>query len=143
MRNLCVSNKHVNVIHLLRVQVIILRVIREASVPSRRRWGAASRGCALGESEVVTEPTRLLQVLKGVRQISHVLTQQQVSDHTWENISYRLMSWSDTDRRAYFIASSKCSLVISGTGSSSSSSSIWASSASSFSLCSRCLLTSA
>lgn len=32
------------------------------------------------------------------------------------------MSASDTERRAYFIASSKCALVISGTGSASSSS---------------------
>jgi hypothetical protein len=50
--------------HFLRVQVIILGVICETSVASGRRWGAASRGCALWESEVVTESTGLLQILE-------------------------------------------------------------------------------
>lgn len=40
----------------------------------------------------------------------------------WANISYFLMSLSLTDRRANFIDSSKCALVISGTGSKSSTS---------------------
>jgi hypothetical protein len=48
----------------LRVQVIILRVIRETSVASGRTLGAASRGSTFGEAEVVAEATRLLQVLE-------------------------------------------------------------------------------
>mmetsp|Transcript_40012 Transcript_40012/g.110128 ORF Transcript_40012/g.110128 Transcript_40012/m.110128 type:complete len:218 (+) Transcript_40012:45-698(+) len=45
----------------------------------------------------------------------------------WENISYLRMSLSFTERRANFIDSSKCALVISGTGSTASSVSIAAS----------------
>ena len=40
--------------------------------------------------------------------------------NVWANISYLRMSLSETDRRANFIASSKCARVMFGTGSSSS-----------------------